>query len=82
MQQLVSQGFTHGQAKSLAQTIKSFPLRIWVVDNSGSMQMTDGHRFVETKRTNDVRVVDCSRWKELQECIECWKGGKLDASTP
>ncbi|KAL7553200.1 hypothetical protein ACHAWF_016482 [Thalassiosira exigua] len=70
IQRLVSQGFTRGHATSLAQTIKSFPLRIWVVDNSGSMQMTDGHRFVETKRTNDVRVVDCSRWKELQECIE------------
>ena len=70
IQKLVSQGYTRGHASSLAQTIKNFPLRIWVVDNSGSMQQTDGHRFVETKRTQDVKVVDCSRWNEIKDCIE------------
>eukprot|EP00569_Conticribra_weissflogii_P015070 CAMPEP_0171401232 /NCGR_PEP_ID=MMETSP0880-20121228/7775_1 /TAXON_ID=67004 /ORGANISM="Thalassiosira weissflogii, Strain CCMP1336" /LENGTH=407 /DNA_ID=CAMNT_0011915693 /DNA_START=4 /DNA_END=1227 /DNA_ORIENTATION=- len=69
VQQLMQQGFTRGLATSLAQTIKTFPLRIWVVDNSGSMQNTDGHRFVETKRSNDVKVVSCSRWNEIRECI-------------
>ncbi|KAL7523169.1 hypothetical protein ACHAXR_000050, partial [Thalassiosira sp. AJA248-18] len=43
IQQLTNQGYTRGLATSLAQTIKNFPLRIWVVDNSGSMQNTDGH---------------------------------------
>eukprot|EP00579_Thalassiosira_antarctica_P015934 CAMPEP_0201947568 /NCGR_PEP_ID=MMETSP0903-20130614/55006_1 /ASSEMBLY_ACC=CAM_ASM_000552 /TAXON_ID=420261 /ORGANISM="Thalassiosira antarctica, Strain CCMP982" /LENGTH=602 /DNA_ID=CAMNT_0048490713 /DNA_START=141 /DNA_END=1951 /DNA_ORIENTATION=+ len=70
IQQLVQQGYTRGHATSLAQTIRNFPLRIWVVDNSGSMQKTDGHRFVETKRTQDVKVVNCSRWSEIQDCIE------------
>jgi len=70
IQQLMKQGYTRGLSTSLAQTIKSFPLRIWVVDNSGSMQKTDGHRFVETKRTQDVKVVDCSRWNEIKDCIE------------
>merc|ERR1712013_877053 len=70
IQQLAKQGYTRGLATSLAQTIKSFPLRIWVVDNSGSMQKTDGHRFAETKRTHDVKVVDCSRWNEIKACIE------------
>eukprot|EP00584_Thalassiosira_punctigera_P012876 CAMPEP_0172552070 /NCGR_PEP_ID=MMETSP1067-20121228/43612_1 /TAXON_ID=265564 ORGANISM="Thalassiosira punctigera, Strain Tpunct2005C2" /NCGR_SAMPLE_ID=MMETSP1067 /ASSEMBLY_ACC=CAM_ASM_000444 /LENGTH=412 /DNA_ID=CAMNT_0013339985 /DNA_START=219 /DNA_END=1454 /DNA_ORIENTATION=+ len=70
IQQLMAQGFTRGHATSLAQTIKNFPLRIWVVDNSGSMQKTDGHRFVETKRSRDVRVVSCSRWNEIKDCIE------------
>ncbi len=65
----MQQGFTRGLATSLAQTIKTFPLRIWVVDNSGSMQNTDGHRFVETKRTNDVKIVSCSRWNEIRECV-------------
>ena len=68
--QLTNQGYTRGLATSLSQTIKSFPLRIWVVDNSGSMQETDGHRFVETKRTQDVKVVSCSRWNEIKDCIE------------
>ena len=70
IQQLVNQGYTRGLATSLAQTIKNFPLRIWVVDNSGSMQHTDGHRFVETKRTRDVKVVACSRWNEIRDCVE------------
>jgi len=70
IQQLTKQGYTRGLSTSLAQTIKNFPLRIWVVDNSGSMQKTDGHRFVETKRTQDVKVVDCSRWNEIKDCIE------------
>mmetsp|Transcript_28149 Transcript_28149/g.47824 ORF Transcript_28149/g.47824 Transcript_28149/m.47824 type:complete len:417 (-) Transcript_28149:194-1444(-) len=70
IQQLVKQGYTRGLATSLAQTIKSFPLRIWVVDNSGSMHKTDGHRFVETKRSQDVKVVDCSRWNEIVDCVE------------
>ena len=65
----MKQGYTRGLASSLAKTIKTFPLRIWVVDNSGSMQNTDGHRFVETKRTQDIKVVSCSRWDEIRECI-------------
>ena len=70
IQNLVKQGYTRGLATSLAQTIKSFPLRIWVVDNSGSMQHTDGHRFVETRKQQDVKVVNCSRWDEIKGCIE------------
>lgn len=70
IQSLMKQGYTRGLATSIAQTIKSFPLRIWVVDNSGSMQHTDGHRFVETRRTQDVKVVNCSRWDEIKGCVE------------
>ncbi|KAL9190696.1 hypothetical protein ACHAXT_000402 [Thalassiosira profunda] len=70
IQRLTKQGFTRGLATSLAQTIKNFPLRIWVVDNSGSMQNTDGNRFVETSKSHDVKVVSCSRWAEIRDCIE------------
>ena len=70
IQQLTNQGYTRGLANSLSNTIKNFPLRIWVVDNSGSMRNTDGHRFVETKRSQDVKVVNCSRWSEIRDCIE------------
>ncbi|KAL3804363.1 hypothetical protein HJC23_011291 [Cyclotella cryptica] len=69
IQQLMKQGYTRGLALSLAQTIRTYPLRIWVVDNSGSMQNTDGHRFVETKSSRDVKVVSCSRWDEIRDCI-------------
>merc|ERR1719313_2295301 len=48
----------------------NFPLRIWVVDNSGSMVTGDGHRLVHTGSSNDVRYVNCSRWAEIQETVE------------
>jgi hypothetical protein len=70
IQKLLIQGYTRGHAAILAQTIKSFPLRIWVVDNSGSMQKTDGHRFAETAESGDIKVVECSRWRELKDCVE------------
>ena len=67
--ELMKQGYTRGLAASLAQTIRTYPLRIWIVDNSGSMQNTDGHRFIETSSSRDVRVVGCSRWDEIKSCV-------------
>lgn len=34
---LKSQGFTSGLAEALSQNNLAFPLRVWVIDNSGSM---------------------------------------------
>lgn len=70
MRRLKDQGFTEGLAEALALNCISFPLRIWVVDNSGSMQMPDGHRIVPTAKKNDVKIVSCSRWDEICECVK------------
>jgi len=67
---LLAQGYTRGLANSLNDTKKAFAKRIWIVDNSGSMNCTDGHRFVETRCKNDVKMVPCSRWEEIQECVQ------------
>jgi len=66
---LQSQGFTRGLAESLADMKTSFPLRIWVVDNSGSMQKTDGHRIISTRSKNDLKIVGCTRWEEIKEAV-------------
>ena len=58
-----------GLAKSLFSNAIEFPLRIWVVDNSGSMSITDGHRFVETSNSKQVKVVSCTRWAEIKETV-------------
>jgi Mg-chelatase subunit ChlD len=67
---LREQGFTTGLCQSLVRNSAVHVLRIWVVDNSGSMSTNDGHRIIETKKKDDVKVVNCTRWTELQECVE------------
>lgn len=69
IKQLKRQGFTSGLIEALVKNTQVFPLRIWVIDNSGSMNKNDGKRFVETKDKSDVRMVDCTRWKEIQETV-------------
>ena len=44
-----------------------FPLRIWVIDNSGSMITGDGHKLVANalgrgRQGLEVRVVQCARF--------------------
>lgn len=67
---LQEQGFPRGLAKSLTDNSAAFPLRIWVVDNSGSMSNKDGHRIVETTNRKDLKLVDCTRWSEIQQTVE------------
>ena len=70
IQQLKAQGFTHSLAESINDVKKHFPLRIWVVDNSGSMHQDDGHRIVDRvasagDQSSSVRMVPCTRWAEI-----------------
>ena len=55
---------------SLNQMMQVFALRIWIVDNSGSMQKTDGHRIIHSKNREVVKMVPCSRWEEIAECVD------------
>jgi hypothetical protein len=41
LDQLRKQGFNEGLSQALAQNCSSFPLRIWIIDNSGSMHATE-----------------------------------------
>lgn len=69
IRQLKEQGFTTGLAEAMTKNNAAFPLRIWVVDNSGSMAKSDGHRIVETRNKDDVKIVNCTRWTEIQETV-------------
>lgn len=66
---LQRQGFTRGLAEAMSQNNAAFPLSIWVVDNSGSMAKTDGNRIAKT-RNNEIKMVPCTRWKEIQETVD------------
>eukprot|EP00543_Licmophora_paradoxa_P000481 CAMPEP_0202445096 /NCGR_PEP_ID=MMETSP1360-20130828/3979_1 /ASSEMBLY_ACC=CAM_ASM_000848 /TAXON_ID=515479 /ORGANISM="Licmophora paradoxa, Strain CCMP2313" /LENGTH=400 /DNA_ID=CAMNT_0049061249 /DNA_START=81 /DNA_END=1283 /DNA_ORIENTATION=+ len=70
IERLQEQGFTKGLAETLTKNNAMFPLRIWVVDNSGSMNRQDGHRIIETFRKDNVKLVDCTRWAEIQQTVE------------
>ena len=61
VKRLKEQGYTEGLAHSLNDVQRNFPLRIWVVDNSGSMATTDGHRIVPSAK-NGMKIVPCTRW--------------------
>jgi len=67
---LRQQGFTTGLAHAMTQNNASFALRLWVVDNSGSMNKSDGHRIVTTSKNHNVRLVPCTRWTELQQTVD------------
>ena len=60
---LADQDFPPGLAALVCETSARFPLRYWIVDNSGSMMTADGHR-----QTAHGPVV-CTRWEELQESV-------------
>jgi hypothetical protein len=74
---LLGEGFTRGLANSLNEMKKVFALRYWIIDNSGSMQKTDGHRIVPgsstlkggSKKATTFQMVGCSRWEEISECV-------------
>ena len=70
IQTLIEQGYSRGLAKMLGESLDVFSLRVWIVDNSGSMSHNDGHRFVATSSSSSIKVVKCTRWKEIQETVE------------
>jgi len=71
LDQLRSQGFTEGLSNEILLFTKTYSLRFWIIDNSGSMANTDGNRLVNTKsKSTPFKMVSCSRWKEIQEAVD------------
>jgi hypothetical protein len=75
-------GFPYGLAQELGNTRMMYPVRFWVVDNSGSMRANDGHQLRGSTQ-GQLRVVQCNRWTELQEAVEfhATLASLLDATT-
>merc|ERR1719384_920046 len=69
MKRLREQGFTEGLALSLNELQSNFPLRIWVVDNSGSMGMTDGHRLSLPKVIRNTTFFHVQGGKKLKNAL-------------
>lgn len=55
-----------GLARTLIRSTDSFGVRIWLVDNSGSMNNTDGHLVVQSHDPPfKIKDVNCTRWEEV-----------------
>jgi hypothetical protein len=65
---LKDQGFSTGLAEALNTNAKVFDRRIWIIDNSGSMEIGDGHRIVMTS-DRKIEAQNVSRWEELKDTV-------------
>jgi len=63
---LCARGFTKSLAILLHETLRAFPLRIWLLDNSASMTIADGQRPVKAKK---LKMIKCTRWQELKHTV-------------
>jgi hypothetical protein len=63
VQYLKSQGFSMGMIRALYAQKQSFPLRVWILDNSSTMAVRDSH-LLRGGGTDHV-----TRWEELKDCV-------------
>lgn len=62
-------GFTKGLVSAMVANCESFPVRYFIVDNSGSMNTADGKKLIETMNGDSHRLVQCTRWEQISESI-------------
>lgn len=68
---LIKQGYSRGLVRALSENAYNYDFRFWIIDNSGSMQIGDGHRIVPTgKSDNSLKTVASTRWEELKETVQ------------
>ena len=68
VQDLLSLGFPLGLALAMNENKAKFPLRVWIIDNSRSMEKPDGIHVL-AKSKGMYKVAPCSRWKEMRETV-------------
>ena len=65
---LVEHGWPAGLIDAMAESVAVFPERYVIVDNSGSMQSTDGSRLIHTQ-DGGRRSIRATRWAELGDLV-------------
>jgi hypothetical protein len=66
IQYLKSQGFSMGMIRAFHSQKESFPLRVWILDNSSAMSVRDAH-IVRGNQLQSINNV--TRWEELKDCL-------------
>lgn len=60
--------FPVGLARQLISTSSFYPIRFWIVDNSGSMDSPDGQRLV-VDGSGGTSIISATRWQELASTV-------------
>jgi len=68
---LSSIGLPSGVIKEFQKSVDEFPMRTWIIDNSGSMATADGHRIISAGGRDGE--ISSTRWEELSDAI-MWHG--------
>jgi len=74
-------GFPRGLAEAAIATKGAFARRYWILDNSGSMSIPDGHRL-ESTAAGDEKLVSCSRWHEVEDMVQFHAGFAASLGAP
>uniref|UniRef100_A0A7S3NEZ6 VWFA domain-containing protein n=1 Tax=Aureoumbra lagunensis TaxID=44058 RepID=A0A7S3NEZ6_9STRA len=61
--------FPEGIVERFRKSCEDIAIRYWVIDNSGSMSASDGHRFI-MEGNDRGRFVSSTRWEELCDSVE------------
>ncbi len=68
--ELIREGYSTGLARALVENVDTFDFRFWLVDNSGSMLIGDGHRYVPSgKGDGSLKTVPSTRWAEITQTV-------------
>lgn len=70
---LQAEGFPSGLAQTFLRNTDAFAVRIWLVNNAGSMNKADGHLVLpegsSSSKSNKMKRVDCTRWEEVSATV-------------
>lgn len=79
-QYLTTNQWPSGLQNQLFRTTGTTALRFFVVDDSGSMGASDGHRIIGNG--SSTKMVNCTRWQELGEAMRFHAGLAEALGTP
>ena len=60
-----------GLISVLLKSCERYPIRHFIIDDSGSMSINDGHKIIgAADDPKKQRIIKCTRWSELRDCLE------------
>jgi len=77
---LTGYGWPPGLQETCINSFTLFPIRYFVIDDSGSMNTSDGHRLLQTSGLN--KMVNSTRWGELIDGVRFHAGLAEAAGSP